>query len=277
MKITASTPVAGVLGCPIKHSKSPRLHNHWLNTLGLDGVYVAFEVHPDKLATVLEGARAMGVKGLNLTVPLKELAVSLCDEMTPAAKSIGAVNTLVFKDDCLLGDNTDGYGFITHLRSTATNWDASQPALILGAGGAARAALFALLDAGIPKVMVANRTLSRATDLATEFGNAVEAVPWSEIHSISSDVGLLANTTVLGMTGQPALEVNLTHSREDCVVYDIVYSPLETPLLKQARDLNRTAVHGLGMLIHQAVPAFTQFFGKHPPVTAELETLMLKP
>ena len=266
MTISAKTAVAGVLGWPISHSKSPLLHNHWLTTHGVDGLYAAFPVRPEQLLEAVLGARALHLRGLNLTVPHKELVVPMCDDLTPAARSIGAVNTLVIKEDHLLGDNTDAYGFLTNLTSTCADWSADRPAVVLGAGGAARAAVFALLDAHVPEVRVVNRTTSRVEALAEDFGDRVRPFTWSDMPAAFEDAGLITNTTVLGMSGQPELETDVSKSPSDCVIYDIVYTPKDTALLRQASALNRPVVGGLGMLIHQAVPAFSQWFGITPAV-----------
>jgi len=261
---------AAVLGHPIKHSKSPIIHGHWLNEYGIDGSYEAIDFSPEEFSPGVRNLAVQGFSGCNVTVPHKEAAMEISDELTDRARIIGAVNTLVFKDKKIIGDNTDCEGFLTNLMNDAPRWNAaSGPALVLGAGGAARGIVFALLDAGVPEIILANRTRKRAENLAADFRN-VHVCDWSDISEVVSSVGLIVNTTLLGMVNQPALEIDLTGLRPDTVVNDIVYNPLETKLLKASRDKGCVGVDGLGMLLYQAVPGFEAWFGKRPVVTQAL-------
>lgn len=271
-------PLAAVIGHPIAHSRSPRLHGYWLRHYGIDGHYVPLDVAPENLAEVVGAMRKMGFKGANVTIPHKEAVLTLVDTLTDSAKAIGAVNTLVFKDDeTILGDNTDGYGFIENLRQGAPDWQGDRgPALVLGAGGAARAIVFSLLDAGVPKVMIANRTRERAETLREDFGDAVEVIDWSDAESSMADAATLVNTTALGMTGKAPLTLCLDALSKDAVVTDIVYSPLKTDLLRQAEMAGCQTVDGIGMLLHQAVPGFEAWFGRRPEVTAALQEEVLR-
>ncbi|MBK1637520.1 shikimate dehydrogenase [Rhodothalassium salexigens] len=259
----ADRPVAGVIGWPVAHSLSPRLHGFWLDRAGIDGFYVPMAVAPERLGAALAGLPALGFRGVNVTVPHKQAVFDALDRVTPVARRAGAVNTVtVGEDGTLEGTNTDVAGFLGHLRQAAPVWQAdAAPAVILGAGGAARAAAVALLDAGVARVTVVNRTVARAEALASALGDARVAVaPWERLAGALDGAGLLVNTTSLGMAGQPPLTLDLAPLAADAVVYDIVYVPLETPLLAAARARGLATVDGLGMLIHQGVPAFRAFF-----------------
>lgn len=274
----AGIPLAAVIGHPIAHSRSPRLHGYWLRRYGINGHYVPMDVAPENLAEVIGVMRKMGFKGANVTIPHKETVLRFVDTLTDSAKAIGAVNTLVFKDDgTVAGDNTDGYGFIENLRQGAPDWQGdSGPALVLGAGGAARAIVFSLLEAGVPKVMIANRTKDRAEKLREDFGVAVEVIDWSDAESAMAEAATLVNTTALGMTGKAPLTLSLDAISKETVVTDIVYTPLKTDLLRQAEIAGCRTVDGLGMLLHQAVPGFEAWFGKRPEVDAELREEVLR-
>lgn len=274
----AGIPLAAVIGHPIAHSRSPRLHGYWLRRYGINGHYVPMDVAPENLAEVIGAMRKMGFKGANVTIPHKETVLRLVDTLTDSAKAIGAVNTLVFKDDgTVAGDNTDGYGFIENLRQGAPDWQGdSGPALVLGAGGAARAIVFSLLEAGVPKVMIANRTKDRAEKLREDFGVAVEVIDWSDAESAMAEAATLVNTTALGMTGKAPLTLSLDAISKETVVTDIVYTPLKTDLLRQTEIAGCRTVDGLGMLLHQAVPGFEAWFGKRPEVDAELREEVLR-
>ena len=283
---TPKTPVlsgrsllAGVAGWPVEHSLSPRLHGFWLNRHGIDGAYVPLAIAPDGFEAAIRGLAAAGFRGLNVTVPHKEAAFAICDVRDSAAERMGAVNTLIFNDGGTIhGSNTDGIGFIENLRAGAPDWRADRPVLVFGAGGAARGVCFALIDAGCRDIRVVNRTIGRANDLAaaaTGDGAQLSAVSTQDAAAAMDGVGLVVNTTTLGMAGHPPLEIDLAAAPGDAVVTDIVYAPLETPLLAQARATGRTAVDGLGMLLHQARPGFSAWFGVEPAVDDAVRAFVL--
>ena len=261
-------PLAGVIGDPIAHSKSPRLHGHWLQRYGLQGDYVPLHVETDDLETVLRSMPKMGFVGANVTLPHKIHALKIADQVSERARLIGAANTLTFLDDGqIFADNTDGYGFMANLEQGAPDWDPTAgPALVLGAGGASRAIIVALMNAGVPQIFLSNRTRSKADDLRAEFGARITVIDWAQIGDYVNTVATLVNTTSLGMTGQPQLQLPLDGLRADTLVTDIVYTPLETPLLTQAKAAGCTTVDGLGMLLHQGVPGFERWFGQKPSV-----------
>jgi shikimate dehydrogenase len=265
--ITGAARLAGVMGWPVRHSRSPRLHGYWLAQHGVDGAYVPLAVEPAQFGAAVRGLLACGFRGVNVTIPHKEAAFALCDDLADSARRAGAVNTLRFEDGRILGSNTDGYGFLESLAEQAPGFDPrSGPAVLLGAGGAARAIAAALLDAGCPRVTLVNRTRPRAEALAAALGGPVlvaEAPPLA-------GAALLVNTTSLGMAGQPPLGIDLSPLPPAAVVADIVYVPLETPLLAAARARGLVAVDGLGMLLHQARPGFAAWFGVAPQVDAGL-------
>ena len=276
MILSGRARLAGVVGWPVGHSLSPRLHGFWLEHHGIDGAYLPLAVAPERFESALRGLGDVGFRGVNVTVPHKQAALALCDEVAPLAARIGAVNTLVFEDGRLKGSNTDAFGFLENLRQGAPAWDPTAgPALILGAGGAARAVAVALLDAGTPELRLANRTAARAEALAKELGGQVMAVPWERRGAALEDLAVLTNTTSLGMAGQPPLELDLDLLPTGAVVTDIVYAPLETDLLTRARARGNPVVDGLGMLLHQARPGFEAWFGVLPEVTAELRSFVL--
>ena len=272
MPLTGKARLAGVVGWPVSHSRSPLLHNHWLARYGIDGAYVPLAVAPGMLETALRGLQAAGFAGVNVTVPHKEAAAALCDRLEPSARDTGSANTLVFTADGeILGSSSDGQGFIASLRATGVD-PCAGPVLLLGAGGAARAIAAALLDCGVA-VLVANRTLERAQALARTLPG-VGVVPWQEWPAHLGGARLLVNTTSLGMTGQDPLAADLSHALPALVVADIVYVPHETLLLSQARARGLRTVPGIGMLLHQAVPGFTAWFGRKPEVDeAAMEAL----
>ena len=261
-------PLAGVIGSPIAHSKSPQLHRHWLKTLGLKGDYIPMDVAAQDLETVLRTLPKAGFVGVNITIPHKEVVLELADLVTDRATLIGAANTLIFrKDGQIHADNTDGYGFIENLKAGAPNWTAGDgPATVLGAGGAARAVIASLLEAGVSEIMLTNRTRVRAEKLAEDFGKKVAVVDWVQAGNILEDSALVVNTTALGMIGKPAMRVPLDGLRKGSVVTDLVYAPLKTQLLATAEEMGCVTVDGLGMLLHQAVPAFERWFGQRPEV-----------
>ena len=269
--------LAGIMGWPVGHSLSPRLHGFWLRQHRIDGAYVPLAVEPGNLAQALHALPALGFRGVNLTIPHKEPALAVVDRITPAAARIGAVNTVIVGPDGLLGDNTDGYGFMASLAAGAPGWRAADgPAALLGAGGAARAIAVALIDAGAPELRLVNRTQERAEalagqigDIAREHGAALAVLPWQGGDALAG-ASLLVNTTSLGMTGQPPLEIDLQSLPRAALVTDIVYSPLETGLLAAARARGHAVVDGLGMLLHQARPGFHAWFGVDPEVSEAL-------
>lgn len=262
----ATRCVAAVIGHPVAHSLSPRIHNHWLAAAGIDGCYRAIDVPPDRLGEAVAALRADGLQGWNVTVPYKTAILPLMDRLSPAARTMGAVNTVLCKaDGTLSGFNTDGIGFLKHLNATVPHWPKDRAALVIGAGGAARAAAAALIDTDIPFLMLANRTEEKARGLAADIGRQrITTVAWDALSSAVTAAGLIVNTTTLGMTGQPPLPLDLSTAQADCVVYDIVYAPLETPLLRDAAARGLAVVDGLGMLVHQAAAAFELWFGAAP-------------
>ena len=265
-------PLAGVIGSPIAHSKSPQLHQHWLKTYGLPGYYIPIDVTPDRLRDVLRTLPDMGFVGVNITIPHKEAVLEIADIVTDRATLIGAANTLIFrKDGKIHADNTDGYGFLENLRSHAPNWDPrAGPAAVLGAGGAARAVVASLLDAGVPEILLTNRTRVRAEAIAEDFGNKVSLVDWVQAGNVLEEANVVVNTTSLGMVGKAELRVPLDGLRKGCLVTDLVYAPLRTALLAKAEAAGCETVDGLGMLLHQAVPAFERWFGQRPVVDLSL-------
>jgi len=271
-------PLAGVIGSPVAHSRSPQLHTHWLKILGIPGYYIPMDVAEADLDIVLRTLPKVGFRGVNITVPHKERALELADLVTDRATLIGAANTLVFrKDGQIHADNTDGYGFIENLRQGAPDWDPqSGPAAVLGAGGAARAVIAALLDVGAPEILLSNRTRVRAETLERQFGRRVTVVDWVQAGNMLEDAVTVVNTTSLGMVGNPPLRVPLDGLRKGAVVTDLVYAPLQTRLLIEAEKAGCVAVDGLGMLLHQAVPAFERWFGTRPEVDAAARAAALR-
>ncbi len=272
-----NTIKAGVLGWPVGHSLSPRLHEFWLGEYGVDGTYEPLPVRPEDFEAALRNLPDQGFAGVNVTVPHKEAAFETVDTLDAVSKRIGAVNTVVINaDGSLAGSSTDGFGFLENLKEGAPGWSASTgPAVVLGAGGASRAVTAALLDASAPGVKLVNRTLSRAEQLARDVGGAITVVPWDDRVAALSDAAILVNTTTLGMEGEDPLEIDLDLLPPEAVVTDIVYAPLETPLLQQAAKRGNPTVDGLGMLLHQARPGFRQWFGVDPAVTDALRAHVL--
>ena len=264
---------AAVIGWPIAHSRSPLIHRHWLARYGVAGSYDKIPVEPARLAGFLMGVRAGDFVGCNVTIPHKEAAASLCDRLTPAAERLGAANTLWMNGGDLWGDSTDGAGFIGALDQEVPGWDhRRERAVVIGAGGAARAVVDALMSRGFAEVLVANRTLARAAALTERLGGrsiGVDALP-----SVLGGADLLVNTTSAGMQGQPALDLDLKALPRHAVVDDIVYVPRETPLLRAAASRGLRTVGGLGMLLHQAAPGFARWYATMPEVTPELRALI---
>lgn len=265
-------PVAAVIGHPIHHSRSPRLHGHWLKRYGIRGHYVPLDVAPANLETALRAMPKLGFVGANVTIPHKEAALRIADSASDRAALIGAANTLTFMaDGKIYADNTDGYGFMENLRAGAPDWRAEDgPAAVIGAGGAARAVITALLDAGVSEIRLTNRTRSRAETLRGEFGTKITVFDWVKAGNALDGVALAVNTTSLGMVGKPDLRVPLDGLTADTVVTDLVYTPLDTAFLKAARAQGCRTVDGLGMLLYQAVPGFERWFGHRPEVDVAL-------
>ena len=270
-------PLAGVIGHPVAHSRSPKLHGHWLKTYDLVGHYIPMDVASADLEVVLRTLPKAGFVGANVTVPHKEAALRLADHVSDRASVIGAANTLVFREDgSIHADNTDGYGFMENLRSGAPDWNPKDgPAVVFGAGGAARAVLHALAQAGVPEILLTNRTRTRADHLKEEFGQRITVVDWVQAGNVIEEAELVVNTTSLGMQGQPELRVPLDGLQPGAVVTDLVYVPLKTHLLAQAEEAGCTTVDGLGMLLHQAVPGFERWFGLRPEVDSETRAAAL--
>ena len=268
--------MAGVIGWPVAHSRSPKLHNYWLQLHGLAGVYVPLPVAPANLQAALAGLPALGFKGCNITLPHKVDALKLVHEVDSNAKRVGAMNTVVVQPDgSLKGYNNDGFGYIQSLLDADPDWRADAgPITVLGAGGAARAVVLALADRGATEIRLFNRTFEKADALAREFGTPVKALPWSERHAALADIALLVNTTSQGMHGYPPLDLQLDALPARALVSDVIYVPLETPLLAAARQRGNRTVNGLGMLLNQARPAFNAWFGVMPQVTLELRRLI---
>ena len=264
--------IAGLVGWPVAHSRSPVIHNHWLAHYRIAGRYVLFPVRPDKLEAAVRGMAALGLRGCNVTTPHKQAIFPLLDRVDDLARRIGAVNTVVVeKDGTLTGFNNDGNGFIQSLRDVDPRWTpGSGPILVLGAGGAARAVVASLAAQGATEIRVANRTRDKAEELAAAVGAAVNVVPWEDRAEALDGVALLANATSLGMTGKPPLDIALGRLPPHALVGDLIYIPPETPLLAAARARGNVTVNGLGLLLNQARPAFNAWFGVMPAITPAL-------
>jgi shikimate dehydrogenase len=271
--------LAGVMGWPVAHSLSPRLHGYWLRHYGIDGAYVPLPVRPERLGSALRALADLGFAGCNLTVPHKEAALGALDEVAEDARRIGAVNTILVRaDGSLYGWNTDIEGFAQSLIAALPEWSiAGKHAVVLGAGGAARAVVAAVQNLGAEEVVILNRTRERAEALATDLGGAIRPLAWERRSEALSQAALLINTTTLGMLGKPPLSIDLAPLPTDAVVAEIVYAPLETPLLAEARRRGHGVVDGLGMLLYQAVPGFEAWFGRRPEVTPALRDFVLAP
>lgn len=272
MNETHTFKLAGVMGWPVAHSRSPRLHGYWLAQHGIAGAYVPLPVAPGRVADALRGLSALGFSGCNVTIPHKLEVMKLVDNVDPLAQRIGAVNTVVVeKDGKLSGFNTDGYGFVESVREVRKDWKADAgPVVVLGAGGGARAIVVTLIAEGAKEIRLLNRTTERAAELASTSGSNVRVLPWDKRAEALDGAALLVNTTSQGMVGQPPLEIALDALPTTALVSDIVYNPLATPLLAIAKARGNTTVDGLGMLLHQARPAFRAFYGVLPEVTPDL-------
>ena len=270
-------PLAGVIGWPVAHSRSPALHSHWLRRYGIAGAYVPLAVLPEHLGQVLHTLPKAGFVGVNVTIPHKEAVLALADIVTDRAALIGAANTLIFRPDGRLhADNTDGYGFMANLRQHAPDWVPEQgPSAVIGAGGAARAVVAALLEAHVPEIRIANRTRLRADQLRAEFGARIVVYEWAQAGNMLDGAATVVNATSMGMTGRPPLRIPLDALGKDALVTDLVYNPLETTFLAEARARGCRAVDGLGMLLHQAAPGFERWFGHRPEVDDDLRRAAL--
>jgi len=280
MRITGRSRLAGIMGWPVAHSRSPALHNFWLEEHGIDGAYVPLPVRPDQLAAALRALPVLGFRGCNLTIPHKQQALSIVDRVEPVARRIGAINTIIVgPDGSLEGRNTDAFGFRESLRDGVPDWDpAGTLAVVIGAGGAARAVVAALVEGRAKEIRLVNRTEGRAEVLARELATPATRIavhPWAERHSALADARLLVNTTSLGMADEPALDLDLAQLPASALVMDVVYVPLETALLAAARERGHRTVDGLGMLLHQGRPGFEAWFGAPVRVSRELRAAIL--
>jgi shikimate dehydrogenase len=268
--------LAGVMGWPVAHSRSPKIHNYWLQKHGLNGSYVLLPVAPGNLKVALPGLAALGFRGCNVTIPHKVDAMALVHELDPVARRMGALNTIVVQPDgSFKGFNNDGFGYIQSLLDAKPDWRADAgPITVLGAGGAARAVVLSLAERGANEIRVINRSFDKAQALANEFGGPIKALPWSERHAALADIALLVNTTNQGMHGNPDLDLQLDALPVSALVSDVIYVPLETRLLAAARKRGNATVNGLGMLLNQARPAFHAWFGVMPEVTPELRQMV---
>jgi shikimate dehydrogenase len=267
---------ACVIGWPIEHSRSPLIHGHWLARHGIQGVYEKRGVPPDEIESFLADLQRHGYVGANVTVPYKEVALRAAAHVDEAASSVGAANTLWFENGALCASNTDVYGFLCNLDDQAPGWDDNgRLAVVLGAGGAARSVLRGLIDRGFEEIRAVNRSSDRAQQLARFFGPRVRPLDWEQRSGVLEGADILVNTTTLGMNGT-ALEIDLRGLPDGALVTDVIYVPLETPLLRQAKRRKLRTADGLGMLLHQAVPGFEKWFGIRPDVTPELRELVLR-
>ena len=268
--------MAGVMGWPVMHSRSPKIHNYWFAKYGLAGTYVPLAIPPEGLRAALRALPALGFSGCNLTIPHKEAAFEAVDRVDPLARRIGAINCVVVAPDGSLdGRNTDGFGYIESIREGHPGWRADAgPIVVIGAGGGARAVLVSLADQGAKEIRLVNRSPARAQALVQEFGAPIKAIAWNDRHAALDGAAMLVNTTSQGMAGQSPLDLSLDALPPAALVSDIIYIPRETPLLTAARQRGNRTVNGLGMLLHQARPAFHAWFGVMPEVTAELRAMI---
>ena len=281
MKFSGAARLAGIMGWPVAHSRSPLLHGFWLDQTGVDGAYVPLPVRPEDIEPALRALPVLGFRGCNLTLPHKQAALRVADRVDPLARRIGAVNTIVVAaDGSLDASNTDIYGFRENLRDRVPDWDASAgAAVVLGAGGSSRAAVAALADAGVREIRIVNRTRSRAEAVAADLATSnteITVHPWERASAVLEGAGLLVNTTSLGMSGEPRLELELSPLNRSSPVVDIVYVPLETDLLAAARRRGHPVVDGLGMLLHQGRPGFEAWFGAAVSVSRQLRAAIIK-
>lgn len=275
--MSAAPRLAGVVGWPIGHSRSPRLHGHWLRRHGIDGYYIPVALAAEDFAAGMLALKTLGFRGVNVTLPHKEAAFALADEVSPLAAEIGAANTVTFREDgSIHADNSDGYGFIANLRQEAPAWrPEAGAALVLGAGGSARAVVAALLAEGVPEIRIGARTRARTEGLRDHFGARVGVLDWAEVEDAASDAAVIVNTTPVGMAGSGELPIRLDRVAPGTLVTDLVYGAEPTPFVAEARRLGLSAVDGIGMLLHQGVPGFERWFGVRPEVDAALRAAVL--
>jgi len=268
--------LAGVMGWPVMHSRSPMLHNHWFRQYDLAGSYVPLAIRPEGLGAALRALHPLGFAGVNLTIPHKQQALTIVDEVDTVARSIGAISCVVVRPDgSLAGTNNDCWGFIENLRQEQPDWRADAgPIAVIGAGGGSRAVCYGLAQDGAREIRLVNRTLARAKGIADELGAPIEAVPWEQRGDALEGAAMVVNATSLGMIGQPALDISLDKLPASAIAADIIYIPLETPFLAAARRRGNRTVNGLGMLLNQGRPAWKTWFGLEPDVTAELRRMI---
>ena len=273
----STIPVAAVLGHPIKHSKSPKLNNYWLSLFDIDGHYIPLDIDPRNFENSIRALSGLGFVGANVTIPYKEKVLKIADKISDRAAIIGAANTLTFlQDGSIYADNTDGYGFLQNIKCKYNDWTAGEgTSVVFGAGGASRAILGALIEDGANEVILANRTRSRADQLRSDFGAKIKVVDWMKVQNYLSDASTVINATSLGMDGKAELPIPLQGLKKNTLVTDIVYTPLNTPLLENAAKRGCRTVDGLGMLIHQAIPGFERWFGVKPDVSENLRDLLI--
>ena len=273
----STIPVAAVLGHPINHSKSPKLHNYWLSLFNIDGYYIPLDIDPRYFENSVRALSGLGFVGANVTIPYKEKVLKIADKISDRAAIIGAAKTLTFlQDGRIYADNTDGYGFVQNIKCKYNDWTAGEgTSVVFGAGGASRAILGALIEDGANEVILANRTRSRADQLRSDFGAKIKVVDWMKVQNYLSDASTVINATSLGMDGKAELPIPLQGLNKNTLVTDIVYTPLNTPLLENAAKRGCRTVDGLGMLIHQAIPGFERWFGVKPDVSEKLRELLI--
>ena len=274
----SKVPVAAVIGHPVNHSRSPRMHNYWLAQFGLEGYYIPLDIDPKKFERSIRNLPELGFGGANITIPYKEKVLKIADKISDRAALVGAANTLTFlQNGGIYADNTDGYGFLQNIKSKYKDWSAREGiSVVFGAGGASRAILGALIEDGASDIILTNRTRSRADQLRSDFGAKVKVVEWMKIQNYLSDASTIVNTTSLGMVGNTDLPIPLNTLKKNTLVTDIVYTPIETHLLATAAKMGCRTVDGLGMLIHQAIPGFERWFGIKPGDSQPLRELLIK-
>ena len=275
---TSTIPVAAVIGHPVNHSRSPRMHNFWLAHFGLEGYYIPLDIDPKKFERSIRNLPELGLVGANITIPYKEKVLKIADKISDRAALVGAANTLTFlQNGGIYADNTDGYGFLQNIKSKYKDWSAREGiSVVFGAGGASRAILAALIEDGASDIILANRTRSRADQLRSELGAKIKVVEWMKIQNYLSEASTIINTTSLGMVGKTDLPIPLNALKKNTLVTDIVYTPIETHLLATAAKMGCRTVDGLGMLIHQAIPGFERWFGIKPGDSQALRELLIK-
>ena len=275
---TSTIPVAAVIGHPVNHSRSPRMHNFWLAHFGLEGYYIPLDIDPKKFERSIRNLPELGLVGANITIPYKEKVLKIADKISDRAALVGAANTLTFlPNGGIYADNTDGYGFLQNIKSKYKDWSARKGiSVVFGAGGASRAILAALIEDGASDIILANRTRSRADQLRSDFGAKIKVVEWMKIQNYLSEASTVINTTSLGMVGKTDLPIPLNALKKNTLVTDIVYTPIETHLLATAAKMGCRTVDGLGMLIHQAIPGFERWFGIKPGDSQALRELLIK-